>query len=273
MKKLLFFIVSVLFFTALQVNAQTTVFEENFGSITEPDLPTNWVAVDRDEDGSGWEGDSSSSSLTNTFGFSDNFVYSFSFFSNPDNLLVTPSITLASGSPATLTFLIGGYKASGLVADPHEHYAIYVLPSGSTFQGTEIPLLEETIADAGIAYSKSIDLSGFGGQSIKIYFRHFNSSNQLALILDTVKVTQGSLGTLEVDLAPELTVYPNPAKDYVSLQSKSKILKTEVFDLTGRKVGTEWGDGKVNIQQLSPGNYLMKITTEHKTYSRKIIKK
>lgn len=273
MKKLLFFIVSVLFSTALQVNAQATIFEETFESITQPNLPTNWLVTDRDEDGGNWEGDSSSSSATNVFGFSGNFVFSYSFISDPDNLLITPAITLASGSPATLTFLIGGFKADALVANPHEHYAVYALPSGNTFQGTEIPLLEETIPNAGVALSKSIDLSGFVGQTIKIYFRHFNCSNQLALILDTVKVTQGNLGTSEIDLAPELAVYPNPAKDYVALQAKSKILKVEVFDLTGRKINTELVDGKVNLQQLSPGNYILKIATQNKIYSREIIKK
>lgn len=273
MKKLLFFAVSVLFSTVLQVNAQT-ILEETFSSITEPDLPPGWVAVDRNGDQRNWEGDSSSFPLTDPFGFSGNFAYSYSFLTDPDNLLVTPSITLPPGSPVTLTFLIGGYKADMLVMDPKEHYAVYVLPSASTFQGTETPLLEETLSTAGVAFSKSIDLSSFGGQSIKIYFRHFNTANQLALILDTVKVTHGSLGTSEIDLTQDgLVIYPNPATDYVSLQSKSKILKAEVFDLTGRKVSTELIDDKVNLQQLPPGNYLMKIDTENKIYSKKIIKK
>ncbi len=273
MKKLLFFAVSVLFSTALQVNAQT-ILEETFESVTQPDLPPGWVVVDRDGDLNNWDIDASSAPITDPFGFSGNFVYSYSILSNPDNLIVTPPITLATGSPATLTFLIGGLKVPGTIDDPKEHYAVYVLPSASTFQGTETPLLEETLPAAGVAFSKSIDLSSFVGQSIKIYFRHFNSANQLALILDTVKVTQGSLGTSEIDLMQdELVVYPNPATDYVFLQSKSKILKAEVFDLTGRKVSTELIDDKVNLQQLPPGNYLMKIATENKIYSKKIIKK
>lgn len=154
MKKLLFFIVSVSFCTVLHVNAQTVIFEEGFDSITEPNLPANWTTQDKDGDGKNWSGDSSSSSETDPYGFSGNFAYSLSYSSTPDNLLITPAIVLPVGSSPKLAFLIGGLKVDVVVSNPQEHYAIYVLPSGSIFQGTEQPLLEETLPNAGTAFSK-----------------------------------------------------------------------------------------------------------------------
>lgn len=122
-------------------------------------------------------------------------------------------------------------------------------------------------------FQKSIDLSAFAGQTVKIYFWHFNSDSQLALILDNVKVTQENLSVSETGLVSGLTTYPNPATDYVYLKSKSKITKTEAFDFMGRKMNVKLSDNKIDIKDWKPGVYLINITAEDKIYSQKVIKK
>ncbi|ROI05607.1 MULTISPECIES: choice-of-anchor J domain-containing protein [unclassified Chryseobacterium] len=275
MKKNLFFTGVIFLFTVLSIKGQTVIFEETFDF---PNGPNGWETIDRDGDGNEWT-DIDDPGTTDPWGFSGKIVFSSSFTYNgqsynPDNLLVSPAINLPTGNPATLTFLIGGYKEDMVNPDPHEHYAVYVLPEGSAFQGTETPLLEETLPNAGVAFTKTISLAAFAGQTVKLYFRHFNSNNQIILILDTVKVTvQGNLGTSETNPGSNPIIYPNPASDYVYLHSGSKITKAEVFDGTGRKMNVVLTGNKIDVKNLLPGNYLITITTGNKTYSQKIIKK
>ncbi|BAP31839.1 cleaved adhesin domain protein [Chryseobacterium sp. StRB126] len=272
MKKSLFFTVFVLLSLVFRFNAQTVILEETFDSSTNSALPVGWEAVDR-----------SGTYLTWTVADEDPEVDAMGFsgktamvLSSPisDELLVSPVTNLPTGNSFSLTFLIGTFTGGGIFLS-QQHYAVYVLPEGDTFTGSETPILEEDITVDDVADSKTVDLSAYAGQSVKIYFRQFNSTGDIGiLLLDTIQLTQQSqLGTLEVGLAQELTIYPNPTCDYVVMKTKSKILKAEVFDLAGKKVQVEVTDNKINMQQLPPGAYLLKITTGNKIYSRKIIKK
>lgn len=272
MKKSLFFTVFVLLSMVSGLKAQTVILEETFDSSVSGELPAGWEAVDSSGTYLTWSVADEDPNI-DAMGFSGKTALVLSSPAS-DQLLVSPATNLPTGNSFSLTFLIGTFTGGGIFPS-QQHYAVYVLPEGDTFTGSETPILEEDITVVDVADSKTVDLSAYAGQSVKIYFRQFNSTGDFGiLLLDTIQLTQQSqLGTLEVGLEKELTVYPIPAQDYVSLKSKSKILKAEVFDLTGRMVNTELMDNKINVQQLPPGTYLMKITTENKTYSRKIIKK
>ncbi|MCJ7932098.1 MAG: T9SS type A sorting domain-containing protein [Chryseobacterium sp.] len=95
----------------------------------------------------------------------------------------------------------------------------------------------------------------------------------MSLILDSVKITQSTLGTSETGRSSELGIYPNPVSDYVYVKSGSKMVKAEIFDWSGRKIKTASGDHKIDVRSRQPGTYLVRITTENTTYSQKIIKK
>ena len=279
MKKLLFSIVAVLSSTASFVNAQTVIYEETFESATPPGLPIGIEVDDMDGDGSNWIVDSIDPLIAMgiPYSFSGNIAFSSSYdFLNPDDFLITPNISVPVGEPVTLSFLVGGVKFLEIpgfpVQNSEEHYAVYIIPSSSVYEGVETPIHEETIS-AGITFERSFDLSAFAGQTAKIYFRHFNSTNQAGLMLDNIKVTQGSLGTSENNLTPEIKVFPNPSSDYVYLNSKSKINQVQFFDSTGRKIEVKLIDNKVDISDLPTGNYWLSITTGGKTLSKKIIKK
>lgn len=79
-----------------------------------------------------------------------------------------------------------------------------------------------------------------------------------------------TMGTDE--LKTELMIYPNPVKSELNLMQKNKIGKVEIYDLSGKKLlekSIQGNSGKVNVEKLSAGNYLLK--TNDNTY--KIIKK
>ena len=280
MKKLLFSIAAVLSCSILHVNAQNVIYEETFDSVNPPDLPTTITLNDIDLDGNNWltMDTSSLNSFDGTYNFTGNAAVSLSYDlvnnMDPDNLLITPEVVLPVGEAAILSFLTAGLKLPDVPQNSDEHYGVYVIPVGSGYQGGEIPVHEETLPQPGATFERSIDLSAFAGQTVKIYFRHFNSANQHALILDDVKVIQGNLGTSENNIISEqVKIYPNPSFDYVYLNSRSKINQVQVFDSTGRKVEVKLIDNKVDVRNLPIGNYWFSITTGGKTVSKKIIKK
>ncbi|MCL8538217.1 T9SS type A sorting domain-containing protein [Chryseobacterium gallinarum] len=269
MKKTLFF--TALLGAVLSFNAQTVIFEETFESLSQPGLPSGWITIDRDGDGQKWEG-ADASSFTDPLGFSGKVAVTGSTPTS-DHLLVSPPVNLQAGNTYSLSFLIGTWTLGGFYPADN-YYAVYILPSTSTFMGTETPVLEESIATGDIAMLKTIDLSSYAGQSVTIYFRQYNFPQQGVLIVDTVRVTQQSmLGTVETNSTSGVGIYPNPASEYVYLKSKSKITHAEIFDSTGRRMNAQYSGSRIDVRNLQPGTYLIKITSGNETYSQKLIKK
>lgn len=77
--------------------------------------------------------------------------------------------------------------------------------------------------------------------------------------------------------ATKLLVYPNPSKDIVNISnSLNTVVNTiEIADLNGRIVKSQninANNGQVSISDLSSGVYMMKITSDKGTATKKIIK-
>ncbi|WP_300673023.1 S8/S53 family peptidase [Soonwooa sp.] len=56
----------------------------------------------------------------------------------------------------------------------------------------------------------------------------------------------------------KMTIYPNPAKDVIEIQSNSKIESVQIFDNLGRLIKTE-NASKINVSKLEKGVYYLKI--------------
>lgn len=68
-------------------------------------------------------------------------------------------------------------------------------------------------------------------------------------------------------------IYPNPATDFVNIQSKFQINLIEIYSLSGQKILSAISD-KLNISHLNKGIYLVKIHFPNgKTETQKLIKK
>jgi len=73
---------------------------------------------------------------------------------------------------------------------------------------------------------------------------------------------------------PEITinVYPIPTKDWINIETKKDILDLKIFDLRGVLVKEAKAINKLNINNLEPGVYLLKINTIGGLSTHKIIK-
>ena len=83
----------------------------------------------------------------------------------------------------------------------------------------------------------------------------------------------GTLATSESSKTElQISIYPNPAKDFVFVKSEKQITKIELYDYSGKKL-KESASKEMNISSLQRGNYLVKITDkEGNTQTKNLIK-
>ncbi|MCX8523085.1 T9SS type A sorting domain-containing protein [Chryseobacterium formosus] len=67
-------------------------------------------------------------------------------------------------------------------------------------------------------------------------------------------------------------IYPNPASDFVVIETKDDIKSINIYSISGQKV-LNTQDKKINIQSLQSGVYFVEIKTDKSTTTHKIIKK
>ena len=87
---------------------------------------------------------------------------------------------------------------------------------------------------------------------------------------------QDILAVSDVNKANQTTIYPNPVKDVINIQSKdSSELSYQVYNIAGQIVLTgKSADKKINAQKLTSGNYILELTTKQGEKStQKFIKK
>ena len=81
----------------------------------------------------------------------------------------------------------------------------------------------------------------------------------------------------EAETQSLIKCYPNPASDIVNIETTHNGKKqVQIFDMIGRKImETSFSDThfQLNISNLSPSVYLMKLISEEQTHLFKIIKK
>ncbi|MBB4805608.1 hypothetical protein HNP38_000880 [Chryseobacterium defluvii] len=71
----------------------------------------------------------------------------------------------------------------------------------------------------------------------------------------------------------ETSLYPNPARDFVTIKTESKIIKVEIFDVAGRKVQANLDGDKLDVRNLAPGSYIVNIETNKGKVSEKLMKR
>ena len=150
-----------------------------------------WTFIDNDGDGYNWfpyavGGISGENSLVSQ-SYASGALY-------PDNWAFTPSVQLTEDN--YLSFWVRAYDLDW----PAEHYAVYIAKD-SPF-GSLTVLMPETVYPGGDyteigedgAFQRFVYRipDEFAGQAVSFGFRHFNCTDQLALMIDDVEITEGS---------------------------------------------------------------------------------
>lgn len=106
-----------------------------------------------------------------------------------------------------------------------------------------------------------------------------NAGNTVATItsFDDYMVTAANAATLGTKEAVaqenRISVYPNPATDFLNIQSEVPVTHVEVTNMSGRKMEVQLNHNKVDIRNLIAGIYTVNIEIKGNKFSKKIIKK
>lgn len=171
---------------------------------------------------------------------------------------------------------ISKYDVSSLIA-LHASHNFATRITGNVvefiFENIQLPFNNATndgYVSFKIKTKSNLTLGDSFSNSAKIYFDYNHP-----IITNTYTTTvQNVLNTSEIsnDKA-ELSIYPNPVKDVLNIQSKNQIVKAEIYDVNGRiLISTSLKGNSIHVSELSKGNYIIKLFSKDKTTVHKFIK-
>jgi hypothetical protein len=89
-------------------------------------------------------------------------------------------------------------------------------------------------------------------------------------------VASNALSLTEQEIESQIDIYPNPTKDFITINSKNPFSKIEIFDMEGRliqTITTKYEINQLDFSRFSIGIYMLKIEINGISVTRKIIKK
>lgn len=69
-----------------------------------------------------------------------------------------------------------------------------------------------------------------------------------------------------------ITIYPNPARDFVTIDCSEKILNCCCYDMQGMMMSSSLRNNQIDVHNYLPGIYMLKIETEEGVYYQQFIK-
>ncbi|WP_442786863.1 T9SS type A sorting domain-containing protein [Flavobacterium suncheonense] len=169
---------------------------------------------------------------------------------NPTTTVWSPNLH----TPGTPVYLVLGYDfATQLVT----------LFENPTIGGNATPSVSATLA---------APISTIGG----FVLRQDSTNTTPNIIIDELRIAATpnfTLGTTSFNNISGLNVYPNPANDFLHITTAINGVKTiAVYDVMGKEVlNTTTANETINVSSLNAGIYMVKITEEGKTATRKLV--
>jgi len=135
--------------------------------------------------------------------------------------------------------------------------------------------LSNPLAAGGVACLLQSLSNNISREEIKIKLRqnaslYPNYSAQRGYGILNFYKTYQTLGLKDITKTT-IKVYPNPVKDFINITSDKSIKSVEIYDALGRLIKKDTYT-KINVSQLSKGNYLLKIKTDSGDIVEKFIK-
>ena len=229
-----------------------------------------WEIIDADGDGHGWRLRSTSSYVSPSPHTGSEAIQSDSWLPSiggvhPDNWIISRKIHLPS-----LTAQINWWEAaqSSNIGDIEDHYGLYVSTTGTNPEDFNL-VWEGQPQECQTWVEHSMLLNPYCGQDVYIAFRHFNTYNEYALILDDIKVT-GTVGIEDFEKA-QLQVWPNPTNGLVHITSNELVKNVEVYNVQGALVKSVREENVIDLSGQSAGIYMLRITTESTTSVQRVV--
>lgn len=102
----------------------------------------------------------------------------------------------------------------------------------------------------------------------------FSASNSIDMYMDDFVLASGELSVNEFS-ADVFSVYPNPVKDKLTIESKSAVNSVAIYDVLGKQVLAVQPDAvspQIDMSRLPSGAYLVKVTIGDSSKTVKVLK-
>jgi hypothetical protein len=258
----------ILFFLFLSnSHSQSVVWSDNFDDLD----VFNWTLIDYDSDGNNWK------PTTATYHCIGSILADNSTKYKQNNFITSPQIDLSAIS--TNSHL----KWEEFVTHSNftKYYEVIITEQNdinSILNAAAYPIYKgfpTTVIPNRNSISVQIPDS-FLGKKIYVTFRHHQSNNVNStgvLFVDNVSI-KTTLSLSKQNDQELLSVFPNPTNGILNLKGHKKIDRIEVIDILGKIVMKVEviKENKINIKDLNSGLYVVKIFSDHKINTIKVVK-
>jgi hypothetical protein len=217
-----------------------------------------WTVVDANNDGD----PSTGSGLFHVVEGGALYVYSST--NNADDWLISPAIQVGPNCMATFDYWcrLSSYP---------ERFSVYVIPAGQTYQTATQVVAPVDVTNDEATMTQEVDLSAYANQTIQVAIHCESDADEYYFYVTNFFIDSDPVGIEEVE-SNNISVYPNPANNYVNVNANSNISNVEVYTISGQKVADFTANGTqavISTSNLSNGMYLMRINTENGTINKK----
>lgn len=243
------------------VNAQTFLLQEDFSA----GIPAGWQVIDAD----GHPLHPSMSQFTNAWisydNGSDTTVASSSYFD--DTLQAADYLILPKQSLQTFSKL--SWEARSVDASyPDGYYVLLSTTDSNLTSFTDTLKIVYAENFQWVRHSVHLDTMGFANQDVFIAFRNFTMDGFILELDDIWLEVSDFAGIEEHDVTP--LFYPNPVENELNIVTPN-VQQIEILDYSGRLLLTS-SQTSINISDLIPGQYIVRITTTTNVVSEPFIK-
>ena len=188
------------------------------------------------------------------------FGASFSTNANDaDDWLISPKLQMpASGSK--ISFWVKSFtKDYG-----YDQYRVLVSTTTNALENFE-PVTDFREAPDWDWKQDVVDLSAYDGQEIHIAIQRYQGEQGYGFVfmIDDIRVDKTGTGIESSASVSDASLYPNPAREKVTIFCDAGIREVEILDMNGRvlfaKQGLKQNTFVFNVESLSPGLYLAKV--------------
>jgi Secretion system C-terminal sorting domain/Cleaved Adhesin Domain len=245
-------ILTISFFISVISFGQSILLNETFSA----GIPATWAIVDED----GQTPNAAVSQFTDGFIWyqtsEDSSAASSSYFdtstSAANDYLILPKLSLLTVSKLS-------WEARSVDASYPESYHVLLSTTDSLTSSFTDTLL--TVDGENYLWNRKsilLDTMGFANQDVYIAFNNYTTEGFILEIDDVLVEASDNVG---IEEAVELfKFYPNPASDFLSLEI-SEPFDGQIIDLNG-KVILNFNSTKVDVSNISSGNYILSVSTQ-----------
>lgn len=184
---------------------------------------------------------------------------------NAKNIVVKDEIDISKFDLSSLVALNGSHNFVTEIRSPNIVEFI--------FENIQLPF-DNDHNDGYVAFKiktkSTLNIGDTFSNTAKIYFDY-----NAPIVTNTYTTSvESTLATYEIKNNKNvISIYPNPVKDILYIESTNEVTKVEIYDTAGRVITSMGTKGNsVNVSHLPKGNYLIKLFLQDKISLLKFIK-